>query len=228
MRAILKPMLVVSTASIALFSCKNDVPQAQAATVPTQAPVDTVRAKQAPAEGAREFNITEGTVFWAGKKAIGDFHTGSIAVSGGVLSVNAGALQGGSATLDMNSIVVTDIKDPGEKRDLESHLKDADFFEVRKFPKAEFRIEDVLPSNNPAFNAVIHGTLTMKGKTNPVNIPVQIRVEGNTLNAESATFPINRTQWGVNFRSGLLGTAKDKLIEDVVTLSLKLRAAAKS
>lgn len=227
MQAVLKSILVVSAAAITLFSCKNDAPQAQTTAQPEVQRVDTVRGRPVSKDAARNFNITEGTVFWAGKKAIGDFHTGSINVSEGILSVSEGTLLGGSVTLDMNSIAVTDIKDPGEKRDLESHLKDADFFEVRKFPKAEFRIEEVLPSNNPAFNAVINGALTMKGKTNPVNIPVQIRVEGNTLTAESATFIINRTQWGVNFRSGLLGTAKDKLIEDVVTLSLKLRATAK-
>ena len=58
----------------------------------------------------------------------------------------------------------------------------------------------------------------MKGKTKSVNIPVMLKINEDDLTAESATFPINRTDWGVNFRSGLLGTAKDKLINDVVTL----------
>lgn len=209
-----------------LFSCKNDVSQAAAA-ASNQTPADTLKTKQVSTEGARSFTVTEATVFWAGKKAIGDFHTGSIQSSGGSLQVNEGTLLSGNIILDMNSITVTDIKDPGEKRELESHLKDSDFFEVGKFPKAEFNITEVLPSNNPAFNNVIIGTLTMKGKTNPVNIPVNMKIEGNALTAESATFMINRTQWGVNFRAGILGTTKDKLIDDVVTLSLKLRAVAK-
>jgi polyisoprenoid-binding protein YceI len=226
MRHISKLIPALFLFTIILFSCKNDAPQAAAA-VPAHSPVDTLKMKQVSSEGARSFSVIEGTVFWAGKKAIGDFHTGAIQSSEGTLKVNEGTLLSGNIMLDMNSITVTDIKDPGEKRDLESHLKDSDFFEVGKFPKAEFNITEVLPSNNPAFNNVISGTLTMKGKTNPVNIPVKMKIEGNVLTAESATFVINRTQWGVNFRSGLLGTAKDKLIEDVVTLSLKLRAVGK-
>lgn len=226
MRHISKLVPALSLFTLILFSCKNDGQQAAAA-APVQAPADPVKIKKPSAENARSFKVTEATVFWAGKKAIGDFHTGSIQSSEGTLKVNEGTLLSGNIVLDMNSITVTDIKDPGEKRDLESHLKDSDFFEVGKFPKAEFNISEVLPSSNPAFNNVISGTLTMKGKTNPVNIPVNMKIEGNVLSAESATFTINRTQWGVNFRSGLLGTAKDKLIEDVVTLSLKLRAVGK-
>ncbi|MEI6411540.1 MAG: YceI family protein [Bacteroidota bacterium] len=226
MRHIFKIIPALCIFALVLFACKNDAPQAAAAT-PVQSPSTTSKAKKVSAEGARSFTVSEATVFWAGKKAIGDFHTGSIQSSEGTLKVNEGTLLSGNIVLDMSSITVTDIKDPGEKRDLESHLKDSDFFEVGKFPKAEFKIAEVLPSNNPAFNYVINGTLTMKGKTHPVNIPVKMKIEDKALTAESATFTINRTQWGVNFRSGLLGTAKDKLIEDVVTLSLKLRAVAK-
>jgi len=226
MRHIFKIIPALCIFALVLFACKNDAPQAAAAT-PVQSPSTSTKATKVSAEGAKSFTVTESTVFWAGKKAIGDFHTGAIQSLEGTLKVNEGTLLSGNIVLDMNSITVTDIKDPGEKRDLESHLKDSDFFEVGKFPKAEFNISEVLPSNNPAFNNVISGTLTMKGKTNPVNIPVKMKIEGNVLTAESATFLINRTQWGVNFRSGLLGTAKDKLIEDVVTLSLKLRAVGK-
>ena len=35
-------------------------------------------------------------------------------------------------------------------------------------------------------------------------------------------FTINRTEWGVNYNSGILGTVKDKLIADDVKLSITL------
>ena len=163
-------------------------------------------------------------VTWEGKKFVGDGHKGTITVEKGTLSVNQNKLIQGTITLDMTSIAVSDIEDAGERRDLESHLKDADFFEADKYPKAEFVIREVLPSNAPAYNWLIVGDLTMKGKTNAVNIPVKMTLEGNKLRAESTVFPITRTQWGVNFRSGLLGTPKDKLIDDVVLLRLTLEA----
>jgi polyisoprenoid-binding protein YceI len=124
----------------------------------------------------------------------------------------------------MNAITVTDIKDPGERRDLESHLKDSDFFEVNKYPKAEFVFEEVLPGKAENFNWVLNGHLTMKGKKVPLTIPVMIRMEGDVLQAESPAFPINRTLWGVNFQSGILGTARDKMIDDMVPLMLKVTA----
>ncbi len=208
-------------ALLVFFSCKND-PKVAAAD--TAAKPDTIQEVAVPTAGAATFLVTEGTINWEGKKAMGDGHNGTINVEKGELLVNQGRLISGKVTIDMHSISVSDIKDAGERRDLESHLRDSDFFEAEKFPKAEFVIQQVLPSNNPAFNWLIVGELTMKGKTKPVNIPVTLHIEGDKLKAESPTFPINRTEWGVNFQSGILGTAKNKLINDNVMLSLTLEA----
>ena len=212
-------------AGLVLISCKNDpAPQTESATAPKP---DTVRVEPVPTAGAATFAVTEGTVYWQGKKALGNPHNGTIKVATGELMVNQGRLLSGNITLDMTSIAVTNLNDGGEKRDLESHLKDKDFFEVQKFPQAEFVITEVLPSNLPAFNWVVRGDLTIKDKSHPVNIPVKMTIDGDKLEATSATFPINRTQWGINFRSGTLGTAKDKVVEDVVPLSLVLKARRK-
>jgi polyisoprenoid-binding protein YceI len=154
-------------------------------------------------------------------------HSGTINIEGGELVVDNGQLQSGTVNIDMNSLTVSDLNDAGEKKELESHLKDGDFFNVRKYPQAQFKFSEVLPSTLPAFNAVIAGELTMKGKSKTVNVPVKLILTEDLLTAESAAFPINRTDWGVNFRSGILGTVRDKMIEDVVPLSLKLKAKPK-
>ncbi|MCC7505491.1 MAG: YceI family protein [Saprospiraceae bacterium] len=211
--------------SLALFSCKND-PKTAAADTETLPKPDTIRITPVSTEGARTYTVTEGVVYWQGKKAVGDTHNGAIQVSGGELLVNQGQLLSGRITIDMKSISVSDIQDPRERGDLESHLRDTEFFDVKNYPSAEFSFDEALPSKTPNFNAVITGQLTMKGKSNAVNIPVRLDIKGDELTAESPAFLINRTQWGVNFRSGVLGTAKDKLIEDVVPLSLKIRAKA--
>lgn len=209
---------------IALSSCKND-PKTAAANEPARP--DTIRVEPVPTEGARTYEVTEGTVYWLGKKAIGESHNGTIRVSGGELSVNQGTLLSGQVRLDMNTIEVSDVQDPRERAELESHLRDTEFFDAKNFPEATFSFDESLPSKTPNFNAVVTGQLTMKGKTNAVNIPLRLEINGDELRAESPSFVINRTQWGVNFRSGVLGTAKDKLIEDVVPLSLKIKARAK-
>lgn len=209
----------------AFFSCKNDPKPAPETTVPKP---DTLRMQPAPGGASGTFIITEGIVTWAGSHTIDKAgHEGTITVESGELMVNDGQLYSGTVILNMNSISVTDIKDPGERRDLESHLKDSDFFEVNKYPTAEFMFTEVMPSTMPNFNYALSGQLTMKGKTNPVNIPVKVSIEGDELHAESPAFPINRTQWGVNFHSGILGTARDKMIDDTVPLRLKVVAKRK-
>lgn len=225
MPAIIKISAPIVFTVFALFSCKNDPKTDAAQAAPKQ---DTIRLAPVAREGGATFMVTEGTVNWSGSNTVSKSgHQGTINVEAGELMVNQGQLLFGKVTLDMNSISVTDIKDPGERRDLESHLKDSDFFETNKFPKAEFSFTEVLPSTMPNFNWVLSGNLTMKGKSVPVNIPVKVTIEGDILRAESPTFPINRTQWGVNFQSGILGTARDKMIDDTVPLSLKILAKKK-
>ncbi|MBC7777464.1 MAG: YceI family protein [Phycisphaerae bacterium] len=221
----MKKTILLGFSLFAFLSCKNDPKTGAAQTVPQ---VETAQVVPVSTDGAATFIVKEGTVNWSGTHTIAkDGHQGTINVESGEMLVNQGQLLSGKVTLDMNSISVTDIKDPGERRDLESHLKDSDFFEVKKFPKAEFVFDEVLPSTMPNFNWVLSGNLTMKGKTLPVNIPVKVSMEGDVLRAESPAFPINRTQWGVTFNSGILGTARDKMIDDMVPLTLKIVARKK-
>lgn len=217
---------ILTLATLFLFTqCAEDKP----VEMPTAA--ETARAKPiaytAPSkEGAVSYTITEGVVYWSAKKTLGQPHAGEIHVSNGEILVNGGQPISGKITMDMNSIIVTNLTDAGEKRELESHLKHSDFFGVEKFPTGTFEFEEVIPNNTtPDFNWVVLGKLTLKGKTNSVNIPVRLKFDGDVLTAESPTFQINRTHWGINFQSSVIGTAKDKLIEDVVALSLRLKAA---
>lgn len=216
-----KSILLLVTVSV-FFACKNEPKNPES----TQTiPADTIRPAEVSLEGSVTYTITEGIVNWSGTHTMDkEGHQGTISVSEGTLLVHNGQIKKGSVVLDMYAITVTDIKDPGERRDLESHLKDSDFFEVNKYPKAEFVFEEVLPGKAENFNWVLNGHLTMKGKKVPLTIPVMIRMEGDVLQAESPAFPINRTLWGVNFQSGILGTARDKMIDDMVPLMLKVTA----
>lgn len=216
-------LLLVSffSCSIFLLGCRNT--EITPATGTIQVPRDTIHVAEVTTEGAALFKVVEGTVFWSGQPAFGNPHNGTIQVNGGELLVHQGQIVRGTVTINMQSIMVTDIADGSERRDLEVHLKHADFFDSVKYPTGEFKFDQVLPSNLPAFNWVVSGGLTLKGKTNPINIPVKVTIDNGEIMAQSPNFSINRTQWGINFRSGLLGTSKDKLIQDMILLSLKLK-----
>jgi len=41
--------------------------------------------------------------------------------------------------------------------------------------------------------------------------------------ATSNDFSIDRTEWDIMFRSGLVGTAKDKIIADAIKLRMRVR-----
>lgn len=222
-----KSFLPVLALLFSLISCQN-APQTEAAQV-TPPAMEEIKYTPASKEGAQAYLVKEGTIEWVGTKTVSKSkHEGTISVQSGELLVNNGQLVSGKVLIDMNSIAVTDIKDPGERRDLESHLKDADFFEVNQYPLATFVFEEVLPNTTPEFNWVLVGQLTMKDKTIPVNIPIKMTLQGETLRAESAAFPINRTKWGVSFHSGVLGTVKDKMIDDTVPIRLKITAKSVS
>ena len=208
----------------AFTSCKNE-PKVVAEDKP-KAP-DTIRVDPLPsAEGATTYNITEGQVQWQGRKSVKGQHNGTFTVKGGAIIVKEGRILGGKVQIDMNSLAVVDLTDAGQKGQLEGHLKSEDFFGTQRFPFAEFDIEEVMPSNTPDFDHVVAGKLKMKDKSHPVNIPVKLKIEGNEISVQSATFIINRTKWGINFGSGIIGTVKDKMIDDNVSVALTLKAKA--
>ncbi|PHN01067.1 YceI family protein [Flavilitoribacter nigricans] len=163
-------------------------------------------------------------ITWVGSKPGGE-HTGTVKLTGGELFVENEDLVGGSFVLDMNSIANEDLPDE-KKGDLEGHLKTGDFFEVEKFPTATFEVTSVEPAtDNPDATHSITGNLTMKGTTKSVTLPAKVEMTEEGLMATTPKFTINRTEWGVNFKSGVLGVPKDKAIHDEIGLQIKLNAA---
>ncbi len=203
-------------------ACKNEPKTAEA-----EKPAAPEKIQMTPTpspEGAAVYNITEGTVYWTGRKSVKGQHNGKMNVKAGSVIVKEGRILGGKIQVDMTSLEIMDELDDTQKGQLLGHLKSDDFFGANRYPTAEFTIQEQLPSNTPDFNNVIAGTLTMKDKTNPVNIPVKLKLDENELSAESATFIINRTKWGINFGSGIIGTVKDKMIDDNVSVAITIKA----
>lgn len=163
------------------------------------------------------------SINWTASK-VGGQHNGTLAISGGNINLQDGAIQGGTINLDMNAIAVLDLE--GEQRaKLENHLRTGDFFEADKHPAGAFEIVSVAPvAGNPEVTHQITGNLTLKGVSKSVTIPANVVIAGDMISAITPSFTINRTEWGINYRSGILGTAKDKIIADEIGLVINLRA----
>jgi hypothetical protein len=176
-------------------------------------------------EGAVAYKVSEGTITWHGSHMPDKKHSGTLNVMpGGQIMVKEGRILEGKVIIDMTSLTVSDLKAGEGKEKLEGHLKSADFFDVAKFPTAEFTIEETLPTSVPDIDRFVVGKLNLKGISKGVNIPVKLTLDNNSLNVTSMAFQISRPEWGITFNSGLIGTVKDKIIDDVILLSLVLTA----
>jgi polyisoprenoid-binding protein YceI len=161
-------------------------------------------------------------VTWKGSKVFApeQAHTGYVYISKGELMLSKGQLAGGAVEVDMNTIT-----DPvhGSDNNLINHLKDPDFFDVKKFPIAAFVITGVASVN--AENTNVTGNLTIKGITHAVTFPVKIEVKGEIVNA-IGNVTIDRTKWDVRYNSGkFYDNLADKAISDDIEFDMKIVAA---
>lgn len=161
-------------------------------------------------------------IAWVGKKVTGQ-HNGNIGIANGQLTTNGKTITGGTFTIDMNSITVTDITDAKSNGQLVGHLKADDFFGTAKFPTSTLVITKVTPGANGQYN--ITGDLTIKGIKKPVTFPATVSVNGNTVTAK-ANITVDRTAYDIKYGSGsFFDNLGDKAIDNEFTLAVDLVAA---
>jgi polyisoprenoid-binding protein YceI len=137
----------------------------------------------------------ESVVAWKGSSVKGS-HTGYVNILKGELMIENGQLTGGTVEVDMSTIEGDDHR---SDNNLIKHLKDADFFDVKKFPFSTIAITRVASIN--VEDKEITGNLTIKGITHPVTFPVKMEVKDGIVKA-SGKLVIDRTKWDVRYKSG--------------------------
>jgi polyisoprenoid-binding protein YceI len=170
-------------------------------------------------------DVTKSEIKWNGKKVTGE-HYGKIKLDNASLTMENGLLTGGSFVVDMTSLTVDDITDPGTNQKLTGHLKSDDFFGVEKFPKANFVITEV--SKKDGNNYHVKGNITIKGKTEAIEFPAVVHTKGSEVDA-TATVTINRAKFDVKYGSGsFFDNLGDKMIYDNFDLDIHLVASPKT
>ncbi len=81
---------------------------------------------------------------------------------------------------------------------LTDHLKNPDFFDVRKHPKIVFKMTAIEANEK---EATLTGILTMLGKDVEVKVPCKVEHADELLSVQ-AEFKIDRTKWGMNYGAG--------------------------
>ena len=178
-------------------------------------------------DGLFEVDVETSVVRWTGRNLF-NHHQGTVKLAGGRIEVQNGALKAASFTLDMNRIVCEDLVDTAYNAMLIRHLRDDDFFAVDRFPTAEFVCEhaEPLPSCTPGTpNYTLHGTLTLRGVTQPLSFPAVIAAADADHLTGQAQFEIDRTQFGSQYGSGKLFAFLGKhVVNDHIHLHIKLHA----
>jgi len=95
---------------------------------------------------------------------------------------------------------------------LTNHLKSADFFEVKTYPKAKFVSTKVEKADK---GYTVTGELTLHGKTKSISFPASIKVDADAVSITS-TFKINRQDFGISYGAGK--------VDDDVTLKVSVNA----
>lgn len=152
-----------------------------------------------------------------------------ISTTTGVFKDFAGTIAFDPADLSSSKVDVTiqakSIDTHQEKRD--EHLRNADFFDVEKFPTITF-VSKSLGGTNGAYALV--GDLTMKGVTKEVTIPITIvgpvkgAMGGNVIGL-SGQFILNRQDYGVTYNKTL--DAGGLAVGNDVTVNVNLEAVQK-
>ena len=207
----------MAAAALMGFSACTSAPEGETVETGEAQAVETL-------QGDNTFTVDQGVLYWTGYD-VAKQHTGEIKISEGQLSTSGTELVSGSFTIDINSLSVTDLNEDNGKSKLEGHLKSGDFFQGDKYPTGTFEITSVAPkSGTEGVTHSITGNLTLKGITKSITFDAEIMADAQTLRARTPDFKINRTEWNVMYGSDLIGTAKDKLISNDVTLSLGFTA----
>ena len=168
-----------------------------------------------PIDGEKkEVKTEESTVTWKAYKVTGS-HTGTVALKKGTLVFDGGKLTGGEFTVDMTTLVSTDLEG-GYKGKLENHLKSDDFFGVATHPTSSLIFTKVEASGKNSYE--VTGDLTIKGITEPVTFDISIYGSKAT-----ATMKIDRALYDVRYGSGsFFDNLGDKTIYDEFDLIVDL------
>ncbi|HLT50156.1 YceI family protein [Aequorivita nionensis] len=200
--------------TVGAFSCKNTEKEAEAMTEVAAEATDM----------ATEYTVDTAAsqIMWEGAKPTGSHH-GTIKLSSGTIHLNEGKAEAGNFVIDMNTINDEDLEGD-DKANLEAHLKgtvegkEGDFFNVKEFPTAKFEMTGI--ENN-----MVKGNLTIKDKTNAIEFPATVTMEGDKMMLKSETFEIDRTKWDVNYGSkSIFPSLGDKFINDAIKITVSLVA----
>lgn len=194
-------------------------------------PAETAKSlEQAASLAGEQFQLDtiNSVIEWIGSAPGNYKHNGIVKFSAGSLGIVEKLIANGNLRVNMKTITALD-QTGKDKKNLEGHLMNEDFFEVEKFPTGAFEfVRTSSASDSAGYTLQVEGNLTLKNVTHPVKFRAMASMAEGRMTAESVPFTIDRTKWGIVYHSGVIGTIKDELINDEIVLKVRLSAAKQS
>lgn len=208
--------LVTLAAFLGCSDPADNVPEAVVTEVVKTTPNESATVGETPspapsAVAGKTYVISaDSKIDFLASKAVGGETPGGFKKFIGQLNVVDGKLaaEGSKIVIDMESTWTNNEK-------LTAHLKNADFFDVPKFPTTTFEATRIESAND---DYQITGNLTMHGVTKSVTIPAKVQIADEKIMFNSAS-SINRFDFDMKFEG-----QKDNMIRDRVTLTFNVTA----
>ncbi|HSQ64224.1 MAG TPA: YceI family protein [Polyangiaceae bacterium] len=199
---------------VLVLACHDPSKDQAAATVGSALPVASATSPGASTQLA----ITPATskIEWTGSKVTGS-HDGSFSSFDGTIDWVDANPEKSKVTVEIDAATLTTAPEK-----LVGHLKSPDFFDVVKFPKAQFVSTSVKAGGDKGATHTITGNLTLHGVTKSIAFPATLKGTAHSVDAD-ATFTLDRKDFGLDYP----GKADD-LIRDGVVIRLKIHAEKKN
>lgn len=149
--------------------------------------------------------------------------SGRFAEFSGTLNLDPAAPAQSSVELTINAASI-DTDQP----DRDKHLKSPDFFAVEQFPTITFKSSKISPAGTNKYS--VDGTLTMRGVSKPVTLPVEFMgfvkdARGNEVAGFSLETTLNRKDYGIVWNRAL--DAGGFVLADEVKVVVNIEAVKK-
>ena len=150
------------------------------------------------------------TLIWGGKAAVGGYAPeGTLQIKNASMTYTDNTISTLEITVDMTSLYQ-------ENKQLSGHLRDKDFFHVKKYKTATFTLEEPLEITGK--NCILNGTMTIKTTSNKEQVKAIITMQGDTM-AITFNHKMDRTVYGVTYNSpSIFKSLKENVIADDFTL----------
>lgn len=165
---------------------------------------------------------------WEGSKTLlaNYVDRGILMVKEGSAVVKDGIITSGEVIFDMNSITALSTGKQQGQDMLSNHLKSDAFFDTTKYPISTFVLKEAVRTGNAqnSFDYTLKGDLTIKGITNPVELPARVYSQSGEVHVD-AVVTLDRTKWDIRFGSGkFFKDLADNVIDDMFTVTFSLNA----